>query len=123
MCHFEKKCPTSTTFRATILRLMIYIVALTTIMQNVFVIMTSTNNFVVSRHLVKVVLKVFLESSQKEIIYSIKRYVGNPVKYGGNAMLQKIAELIKSERNRISSEDIAKIKTLLENSEPEDEPW
>lgn len=103
---------------------MIYIVALTIIMQNIFTITISTNN-VVSVRLVKVALKTFLESSQKDIIYSIKEYMQHPGNYGRDAILQKITELIiKSESSRISPKDMADIKTLLKISEVEaDERW
>ena len=93
-------------------RLMTYIVALTIIMQNVFAITTSTNN-IVSRRVVKVALKAFLESSQKDIIYSIKEHLHHPGHFGRDSLLRKMTELIELKSNRISADDMAAIRIRL----------
>lgn len=102
---------------------MIYIVALTLIMQNVFAITTSTENFV-TRRLIKLAIKTFLTSRQREIISSIKEYTQRPGNYGRDSIVQKMTELIKLKSNQISPEELAKIKTMLKDFEVmPDEPW
>lgn len=101
-------------------RLMTYIVALTIIMQTIFVVTTSTNN-VVTRRLIKLALKTFLESSQTRVINSIKEPLGH---FGRDAALQRVTELLKSESNRISLEEMARIKIILKDfQDTGDEPW
>jgi GTPase Era involved in 16S rRNA processing len=94
-------------------QLMIYIVALTIIMQTVFAVTTSTNN-VVTRPLIDLALHAFGKCSQREVIPSIQEFMQRPGSYGRDAILQKITELIKSESNRISPEDLAEIKNQFE---------
>jgi len=101
-------------------QLMIYIVALTIIMQNVFAVTTSSPNNVVTRRLIDLALQTFLKSSQREIIPSIKEFMQSPGNYGRAAILDKITELIKSESNRISPDDLAEIKRQLRNFEADD---
>jgi GTP-binding protein EngB required for normal cell division len=100
-------------------QLMIYIVTLTIVMQNVFAVTTSTNK-VVTRRLIDLAIQCFLKSSQKEIISSIKEFMQRPVNFSRDAILQKITELLKSESNQISPNDLAEIKNQLRNFEPDD---
>ena len=102
-------------------RLMFYIVALTLIMQIIFAIATTTTDNVVSRRLIKVALKTFCDSSQKHTIHSAIKE-GPGFHFGRDAVLQKITELIES--NRISPEDIDEIKTMMKDFDiKKDEPW
>ena len=98
---------------------MIYIVTLTIVMQTVFAVTTSTNNVVTSR-LIDLALEIFLKSSQREIIPSIKEFMQRTRNYGRAAMLKKITELIKSESNHLSPDDLAEIKRQLRNFEADD---
>jgi hypothetical protein len=95
---------------------MIYTVALTIIMQNVFAFTTSTEN-VVTRRLIKLAIKTFLESRQQEIISSIKDYTQRLRNYGRDSIVQKMTELIKLESNEISPQKLAEIKTQLRDFE------
>ena len=115
----------STAFRNIALqRLMAYIVALTLIMQIIFAISTTTKN-VVSRRLIKVALKTFIDSPQRVNIHSAikqhcSQYLAAP--FGRDAALQKITELIES--NMISDDDMAKIKSIMKDvNVSNDEPW
>jgi len=101
-------------------QLMIYIVALTIIMQNVFAVTTSSTHNVVTHRLIDLAIQTFLKSSQREIISSIKEFMQRPLNYGRTAILQKITELIKSESNHISPENLAEIKRQLTNFEADD---
>jgi predicted oxidoreductase len=99
-------------------QLMIYIVALTIIMQNVFAVTTSTNNNVVTGRLIDLAIQTFLRSSQREIVPSIKEFMGRTGNLVRGAVLLKITELIKS--NHISPDDLAEIKRQLRNFEADD---
>jgi len=103
---------------------MTYIVALTLIMQIIFVLTTSTEN-VVSRRLVKLAVKTFIHSPELEQIHSaIKQHLleHRVPSFGRNAALQCITKLIES--NRIPLDDIAKIKIEMRGVDTRvDEPW
>jgi len=104
-------------------QVMNYIVALTIIMEFIFVITTSTKN-IVSRRLIKLALKTFHDSLERSTIHSeIKQHL-NPLgaQFGRDAALAKITDLIKS--NGIKLEEIEKVKGLMRNFDSEtDEPW
>ena len=102
---------------------MFYIVALTLIMQIIFAIATTTTDNVVSRRLIKVALKTFCDSQKHTIHSAIERHLERPgLHFGRDAVLQKITELIES--NRISPEDIDKIKIMMKDFDiKQDEPW
>lgn len=101
---------------------MAYIVALTLIMQLIFVITTGTKN-VVSRRLIKLALHTFLDSSQKDVISTIKHYLQCPgAKFDRKAALQKITNLIES--HGMSPDDIAEVKNMLKDVVIQtDEAW
>lgn len=105
-------------------RLVTYIVALTIIMQNVFVL-TTNGNSVVSTRLIKIALKIFLESSQQNVIYLInEEFQRLDSHFSRDAILQKMTELLELQSNRVSPEEMAEAKAQLENIDlGSDELW
>jgi len=100
-----------------------YIVALTLIMQIIFVLTASTEN-VVSRQLVKLAVDTFIGSPEAERIHStIKQHFKHPAaRLDRNVALHCIAELIES--NAMSSDDMAKIKNTMKGFDiRDDKPW
>jgi hypothetical protein len=103
--------------------LVTYIVALTIIMQNIFVL-TTNGNSVVSTRLIKIALKIFLESSQQNVICFINEEFQRLEHFGRDAILQKMTELLELKSNRVSPEEMADAKTQLENIDlGSDELW
>lgn len=102
---------------------MAYIVVLTIIMQIVFAITTSTES-VVSRHLIKVALRTFIDSPQRLHVHSSinQHFQSLGAFLDRDAAVQKITELVES--NHISTKDMAEIKTVMKNFDiKDDEPW
>lgn len=100
-----------------------YIVALTFIMQIIFAITTGTNN-IISRRSIKLALRAFHDSPQKDVIQlAIKQHLERPgAQFHRDAALVKITDLIYS--NGLTPADMAKIKTLVKDFDVErDEPW
>jgi len=101
-------------------QLMNYIVALTLIMQMIFVTTTSTSN-VVSRRLIKLAVKAFYDSQKNAIYTAIKQYLEAPgSQFDRDAIFRKISELIYS--NGISPN--VTIDTIMKDFDSQiDEPW